>query len=330
LAINAVHLEPRYTWAQITAARALVALKRPLEAERAVRFARLYGNFPTLDYELGSTLAALGLYEERGRARAIVRGEDGQIETQLASRLPAKAATFTELLAPERRASLFQPTGADTEDNARALKALLTFYQVINPPAAAAWRSRLQSQPHRNLPRLPTTCALSPTVRGEPFAATRHRSTAVQQLTDGARNGVEAAIYVPAVTVAVQADELGEMRARAIASGGTPAIPDAPRNVLANILRGRIEDLAGWSLFNQDKWTEAVERLRLAVGILPDKTPSWRTAVWHLGAALQQSGNSEEALNYYIKSYVAGANDTGKTRNDRSAVQENKRFAGRT
>jgi tetratricopeptide (TPR) repeat protein/uncharacterized membrane protein YgcG len=312
LAINAVHLEPRYTWAQITAARALVALKRPLEAERAVRFARLYGNFPTLDYELGSTLAALGLYEEA--AVALARSfvvKDGQIETQLASRLPAKAATFSELLAPERRASIFQPTAADTEDNAHVLKALLTFYQVMNPPEGG------RVDEPTAIAAAQEFAAVADGMRAyrQLYAASRLLQRgiglqAVQQLTDGARNGVEAAIYVPAVTVAVQADELGEMRARAIANGGTPAIPDAPRNVLANILRGRIEDLAGWSLFNQDKGAEAVERLRLAVGILPDKTPSWRAAVWHLGAALQQSGNSEEALNYYIKSYVAGANDT--------------------
>jgi hypothetical protein len=124
------------------------------------------------------------------------------------------------------------------------------------------------------------------------------------------RSGVEDALSVPVVTVAVQADELREIRSRAIASGGTPNVPEAPVNVLSNILRGRIEDLTGWVLFNQDKPAEAVDHLRRAASVLPEGTPSWTTALWHLGAALEQTGQKEEALNYYIKSYSSGAPDT--------------------
>jgi hypothetical protein len=133
---------------------------------------------------------------------------------------------------------------------------------------------------------------------------------AAQELADAARTGVDAALTAPAATIAVQADELHEIRAKAIASGGTPDLPDAPKNALAKIIRGRIEDFSGWALFNQDKPAEAVERLRLAVGIIPEQTPLWRVSVWHLGTALEQNGNTEEALNYYIKSYNAGANDS--------------------
>ncbi|MGH9945463.1 MAG: tetratricopeptide repeat protein, partial [Pyrinomonadaceae bacterium] len=64
LAGQAVQLEPRYTWGQIALARALLASRRPLEAERALRYARQHGRFPTLDYELAGALAAAGLYEE--------------------------------------------------------------------------------------------------------------------------------------------------------------------------------------------------------------------------------------------------------------------------
>ena len=79
----------------------------------------------------------------------------------------------------------------------------------------------------------------------------------VYELAEAARSTADAGLGVPAVTVAVQADELREIRARAISAGGTPDIPDAPRNVLSNLLRGRIEDLSGWSLFQQDKLDEA-------------------------------------------------------------------------
>jgi len=43
-----------------------------------------------------------------------------------------RGANFIDLLAPERRASIFQFAAADTENNARILKALLTFTTLIN------------------------------------------------------------------------------------------------------------------------------------------------------------------------------------------------------
>jgi tetratricopeptide (TPR) repeat protein len=123
---------------------------------------------------------------------------------------------------------------------------------------------------------------------------------------------VDAAVEAPAATLATQADEFRELRARAIASGNTPEIPEAPRNVLANILRGRIEDLSGWALFNQDKYPEAIEHLKRATTTLPEGTPSWRSALWHLGVALEQSGSKEDALKYYITSYKAGPPDANR------------------
>jgi uncharacterized membrane protein YgcG/tetratricopeptide (TPR) repeat protein len=312
LAQRAVELEPRYTWAQIALARSLVAEKQPLYAERSLRFARQYGKFPTLDYELASTLASLGLYEEANEmlSRSFTL-KDGQIETQLANRFSARAASFSELLALERRASLYQPVAADSEDNGRILKALLAFNLAMSPQGAAA-----------KIDEASATAAAREFAGGKDdlrayrqlYVASRllQRGIAfqtVRELSDAARDGVEVATFVPAATVAVQADELGDVRARAIASGGTPDVPDAPRNVLANLLRGRIEDLSGWALFNQDKGPEAIERLRRAVGVLPEKTPSWRAAVWHLGVALQQNGKNEEALGYYIKNYISGVPD---------------------
>jgi hypothetical protein len=116
-------------------------------------------------------------------------------------------------------------------------------------------------------------------------------------------------LNVPALTLAVQADEFRAIRARAIAAGGTPDIPEAPRNVLANLLRGRIEDIAGWARFNQDKVDEAVDHLKRAVTILPEGTPAARTSLWHLGAALDRQDKKAEALSYYIKSYNSGEPD---------------------
>ena len=308
LGTRALAIEPRYTWSQVAVARALIAQRNPMAAERAVRYAKQYGTFPTLDYELATALVASGLFDEA--AEVLMQSfslKDGQIQTSLGGKTVAVAPNFIELLAPERRASIFQSVAADTEQNAGSLKDLLSFATVLNQPtvsesqatAAAkqfaagqdAWRA------HRQL-----------------YAASRLLQKGIgyetaYELAEAARGSADAGLTVPALTLAVQADEYREIRARAISSGGTPSIEDAPANVLSNILRGRIEDISGWALFNQDKPAEALENLKRATNILPPGTPSWRTAVWHLGATLERLDQKDEALLHYIKSYNAGAPD---------------------
>lgn len=310
---RAVDIEPRYTWSQIALARALVGQKKPLEAERAIRFARQYGKFPTLEYELATVLAAAGLYDEA--AEALVQTfsvKQGEIETRLGGRSLTRAPGFIELLAAERRASLFQFAGADSPANARHLKALLMFSLAARnvdeaKPAEVEGMIAAGKEFATGDDQMRTYRQL--------FIATRllrmgKGLETVQELAEAARGGLNDAIEAPAVTVAVQADELRDIRARAISGGGTPDIPEAPRKVLADILRGRIEDVTGWTLFKQDKAAEAIEPLRRAVYVLPEGTPAWTTATWHLGAALEQSGKREEALGFYIKSYRSAEPDS--------------------
>jgi len=311
LAQKAVTLEPRYSWAQIALARALVADKRPLQAERGLRFARQFSRFPTLDYELASVLASVGLYDEA--AQELARSfslKDGQIETRLAGRNVAHAANFIELLAPERRAVIFQATSADSEANARMMKALLAFNTALDQPS----------------PNEDALVAISQEfIKGDDAMRTYRQVyvaskfvkkgvalSSVVELMDQAMTGVEAALSAPAATVAVQPEELGDTRARALAQGGTPDVPDAPRTALSGLLRGRIEDLAGLALFNLDKPAEASIRLRRAVTTATEGTPLWRSSMWHLGAALEANGKHDQALLYYIKSYVNGPPDPAR------------------
>jgi tetratricopeptide (TPR) repeat protein/uncharacterized membrane protein YgcG len=310
---KAIEIEPRYTWSHVAVARALLAQKKPLEAERVVRFARQYGKFPTLDYELASALVSAGLYNEASEILTLSFSvKDSQIEAQLAGRASARAANFIDLLAPERRASIFQFTAADTEHNARILKALLTFSTLIN-----------QADNDGKIDEDGAVAAAKEFASGDDaarvyrqlYAAGRllQRGVGFQtayELAEAARTSADAGMSVPALTVAVQADEYREIRARAISSGGTPDIPEAPRNVLANLLRGRIEDLSGWARFNQDRLDEAVAHLKRAVNILPAGTPASRTSLWHLGAALERQDKKEEALANYIKSYNEGDPDS--------------------
>lgn len=314
LAEKAVTLEPRYAWAQIALGRALIANRRPQDGERSLRFVRQFGRFPTVDYELANLLAALGLFDDAAAELAhsfSLKG--GQIETMLAGRQAARAATFTELIAPERRAVLFQSQPADTEANAKMLKALLALNIALN-------------QPEGSVPNEDELLAIAGdftagtdamrTFRqiyvAEKFLRKGVALSSVIDLMDEATSGVEAALSVPNATLAVQPDEYSDLRARALTQGGTPKIPEAPRSALSGVLRGRIEDLAGQALFKMDKANEAVARLRRAVSSAPEGTPLWRAAMWHLGGALEATGKNDQALLYYIKAYVAGAPDAAR------------------
>jgi len=317
LAQKAVEVEPRYSWAQMAFARALIADGRVLQAERSLRFARQYAQFPTLDYELANMLASVGLYDEA--AQELARSftvKDGQIETKLAGRNAAHAASFVELLAPERLAAIFQPAAAETEANAKLLKALLMFRTALNAEsvneddvAAKAQEFVSGDDPMRSYRAV---------YAGGKLLRQRVGLSTVIDLMDQATIGVEAALNVPAATVAVQPEELSDVRARALAQGGTPTVPEAPRYALSALLRAKIEDLQGMAFFNLDKPNEAVARLRLAVSAAPDGTPLKVTSMWHLASALEASGKADQALLYYIKSYLAGVPDPA-----RRAVIEN-------
>lgn len=315
LAQKAVEVEPRYVWAQVALARSLIADRRPMAAEQALRFARRYGRFPTLDYELANALAAAGLYTEA--AAELQRSfslRNGQIETQLAGKTPARAASFIELLAPERRASIFQANAAETEANARRLRALLAFN--ISMGEAGKRETVRESEA--------LTAAQEFTAGDDSMRAFRQlyvaerllragvTNAAVLELAEAAASGLEAALDAPSASVAVMGDELYSARLQAITNGTEPPAPEIERSVRANILRGRIEEIAGWTLYNQDKTVEAVERLRKAATLLPDNTGWRRTALWHLGAALEASGNEQEALESYLRSYDRNAPDEGR------------------
>ena len=312
LARKAVEIEPRYTWAQIALARSFVGLKRPLDAERSLRYARQFGKFPTLNYELASVLSSMGLYDEAVdvlRESFVVTG--GQIQTRLAGRFPAANENFIDLLAPERRASIYQNTAADTAASAKVLKDLLVFANGLTPSdsqkideavVVAAAREFASGTDLRRTFR--QSYASSRLLRNGLGFATAF------ELAEEAKKSAADGLDIPVLSLAVQADEFRELRAKAIASGNVPDVADAPRSILGDILRGRSDDLMGWSLFNQGKYEPALALLKTAVAGLPNGTPAWRTATWHLGAALEQSGNDAAALENYILSYKAGATDT--------------------
>ena len=305
LARRAIAIEPRYTWGQLALAHAYLGAKQPLDAERAVRFARQYGKFPTLAYELANVLSSMGLYDEAAEVlRESFTVKDDQIQTYLAGTLPASDTDFLALLAPERKASIYQPTAAGNADDAKTLKGLLALNVALNPgngekvnEAAAVAAAKEFTSGGDAMRAYRQAYAASRLLRNDVGVAT------ALELVRAAKKDFAAALKLPVATLAVQADEFREMRARSISAGNVPDVAQAPADVLAKIFKGRLEDLEGWSLFNQEKYSEAITHLKLAADTAPKETPAWRSALWHLGVTLEQSGKKEEALDAYIQSY---------------------------
>jgi len=287
---------------------AYLGLKSPLDAERAIRFARQYGKFPTLSYELANVLASMGLYDEAIDAlNESFTIKDDQIEAYLAGTVPVRESGFIELLAPERRASIYQRTSADNAANAKRLKALLAFSTAVKPgengkinEAAAVDAAKEFAAGTDSMRAFRQLYAANHLLRNGVGA-----TTALGFIAE-ARKATDEALKVPVLTLAVQAEEYRDMRASAISNGNVPDVAPAPAEVLANIYKGRLEDLEGWALFNQEKYPEAMTHLKQASETLPAQTPAWRNALWHLGVALEQSGQKEQALDAYIKSYSGG------------------------
>jgi len=312
LARRAIAVEPRYTWAQIALAHAYLGLKSPLDAERAIRFARQFGKFPTLSYELASVLASMGFYDEAAEAlRESFALKDDQIQTYLAGSRAASDTSFIELLAPERRAGLYQPTPADNAAKAKTLKALLALSFAVTPGADGKIDEATAVAAAKDF------AAGSDNMRGfrQVYAANRLLRNGVGigpalEMVAAARTASDEALKAPVATMAVQSEEFRDLRARALTAGTVPDIAPAPPEVLSKIFKGRLEDLEGWGLFNQEKYSEAITHLKHAAEISPTGTPAWRSALWHLGVALEQSGQKEQALDAYIKSYRAGLPDS--------------------
>lgn len=302
---RAVQLEPRYTWAQVALARALLAQNRPFEAANALRFAQQYGNFPTLNYELATVLASVGLYDEA--ATELTRGfgvKDGNIGTLLAGRQETLKDSFTELLAPERRAGLFQPQGADNPANARQLKNLLLFYRALYPAGDAARDENAIAA---------AAFALGQGTDGRAtyrqlYAASRLRRLGlapamVSELMSRAPVGVENALDQPFTIIGLMADDWANISRSPALANPPLTISATQRATLSRLLRGRIEEMAGWAYLTQGNTDEAAVRFRRALSVLPENTSWWRSAQWQMGIVLETQGKNEDALNAYMSSY---------------------------
>jgi tetratricopeptide (TPR) repeat protein len=108
--------------------------------------------------------------------------------------------------------------------------------------------------------------------------------------------------------VALDAAEQLARRAIAMAEMATEpdnSMRDAPlldRLGRRRVFLGRAHDALGWALFKKGDVQGAVEHLTLSVNsFLP--SAERKQAMWHLGVAIQESGDEKRALDYYIASF---------------------------
>ncbi|MEP6944321.1 MAG: tetratricopeptide repeat protein [Acidobacteriota bacterium] len=305
---KAIATDPRFIWSHIALARGYEIEKQPLDAERTLLAARRYGNFPTLEYEIASARLKAGFYREAAEELAkSFSVKDGLVSTKLGGRISRESTDLAELIAPERRASIAAPIAGDPPETAERLRDLLDLWQKLDAKDADAdslakaadifARGDDNMRVHRQL-----------------FAAKelldRKKDVAkAAELARAAIGNASSALEVVSPSAAVMADELYDSRRLAEIRSEYIRVPDIPRATLLNIVRGRIEELAGRALFEMGNTAEAATRLKRAVGILPTGSSWWRSSSWRLGSALEAEGKAPEALEQYIHSYASGAPD---------------------
>ena len=308
LAQKAIESDPRFIWSHIALARGFLNQDKPLDAERTLLAARRYGNFPTLEYEIATARFAAGLYreaaEELSKSFSV---RDGVIRANLGGRVPLESKNFSELIGFERRASIFAPMAADDPDNAAKLRALLEFKQEL-----------ASSEPKPDT----VISVVDDFVRGDDKMKVHRQIFVASELLEkkialpkvleiakSAPSSLDAGLDVAEPATAVMASELYENRAIAAARGQYVNVPVVPRTTLSAVLRGRIEEISGWALYQLDDADQAAVHLKRAVGVLPVNSAWWRSSTWRLGSALIVSGKDAEALDAYIKSYKSSGPD---------------------
>lgn len=308
LSQKAIDIEPRYVWSRIAQARGLMLRNQPLQAEKVLLVARQYGDFPTLDYELATTRFQAGLFEEAAKdlkRRFYVK--DNYVQTYVAGRIAKEAESFTELLGLERQATIFTPKAADDAETSEKVKRLLDLsLKIENKETTEEDLTKAVDEFTKGDDKMKMHRQLYAANR---LVEAKKDLPKALELTQNATKGVDASLEVNNPSVAVLADELLESRTIAISRGEVINPPDVPRQTLSRIVRGRIEELAGWTLYEQDKSQEAIVRFKRALSILPEKSSFWRSCLWRLGKAQFALGNFKEALDSYVKSYVDGPPD---------------------
>lgn len=302
LAGKAIAAEPRYIWSHIALAKAYASENRLVEAEQTLLKARKYGNFATLEYEIALVRLAAGFYREAAdELQKSFSIREGNLVTKLGRRIERTDKTFSELLASERKASILEPLTSDNSDGDAKLKALIELRAVLSSPAPDAIKAA-------ELADVFTAGSDRMRFHRQLFASNELLEKKVapakaMELSRAAVSAVDEGLSIGNPAGPIMAAEIYDARTAAIAADKYILVPEVPKATLSAIARGRIEEIAGWSLLQQGSNPEAATRFRRAVNILPEKSAWWRSSYWMLGNALEADGKDKEALDAYVKSY---------------------------
>ncbi|RMG03476.1 MAG: hypothetical protein D6735_08425 [Acidobacteria bacterium] len=304
---KAIEIEPRYVWSYIALATAFIIQNKPADAEKTIQTARQYGNFPTLDYELALAKFLAGFYTEALETiqRSFQVTDQGEIKSLLGNRVPKTSTNFTDIITAEFQAGIFQPKVFSDPSIDTKLKALLTFASKLDSASDEELNEIVQGFVEGND---------KTKVHREIFIANRllekrKALPKVIELTERAAEHLEDGLDIPSPSTFVLADALYENRKISSARGQMLVIPEVPKQTLSNILRGRLEEINGWALYQQNKPTEAIIKLKRAISILPENSIWWRSGLWRLGVCYETIGNLQSALDSYVRSYKSGEQD---------------------
>ncbi|HCA57759.1 MAG TPA: hypothetical protein DEP46_07250 [Blastocatellia bacterium] len=317
---DSIEMQPRYVWSYIALARGHSIQNKPVEAEKALARAKQYGNFPSLNYEIALVRMDAGFFREAAEEMSgVVEVADGNISARLGGRVQRSAASLPELLRDERRASIFAPNSPADAERAARLAALTAFFDGLNAEGEGTLNDEALGRFIAGDDKM--------RVHRELFAATLLLEKGVGtekalELIASATDQTDAALGVSNPSAAVMASELYESRRIAFIRNEYLLVPDVPRQTLSAIMRGRIEELAGWALYREGKYADAAVRLQRAISVLPPDSAWWRSSKWRLGEALFADGKPEEALDQFIAGYDRNRPDYFKYTSIKSVYQQ--------
>src|SRR5205085_519980 len=176
---------------------------------------------------------------------------DEGVATKIGGRVERKDTSFSSILADERRASILEPTGADDADTAsklRSLMALSTALSADKPDETAVIKAADEFVAGDDKYKLHRQLYAASQLLGKKLAAAK-----ALEYSTAAIGQADAALDVPSAASAIMASELYESRQIAFSRDQLVQVPTVPRQMLAAIFRGRIEELAGRALMLEDK-----------------------------------------------------------------------------
>ena len=304
--VNALAIEPRYSWARIAAAELDISEGRIFEAEKHLLSALRTSDFPTLRFTLGKLYAAVedfdGALEQFNKAFSITKS--GKFSTRLGGVLQKESADLDELLAPERQASIFIAKTLTTPDQFTLMESLVRFDAKLSElskskpaaqPVAQTRRTRAVKAPAETELENQINAFVSVEGTRRPFRALY----AAQRLS---RAGV-------ALPLAIKlTDQVIETAEAAVAEEGSlPEFPNYDRDGRLRVVRGRALDARGWALFQLKRNKEAVASLTDAVEAFGN-LPEAKDSQWRLATVKETIGEQKEALDLYIAGYYRPAN----------------------